>query len=299
MRTEHLAYFIDIAASGSLSKTAERFFTSHQVVKKAVKSLEDEWQVKLLETSNQGSTLTEAGKIFLRFAQDFLALNGDLKQALKPFVRQSAPGEAPRTITFCMTPYLTDSLILDFIDTYQKHKPEVRLKLLSLPVQHMFEQIASPSTIFLIPTIEEAVRDEGFQRDLAAGGLTYFVLAERPLYICTYEKSKWARQAFYTEAELAAVPQLVSSSATINTHFMRGANQQLVNSIEAQKNLIKKGAGITLVTSREFDYYFKGEGRYVLIPTDLTPVWYICIHQKDEALPDYVSDFLKQLEGVL
>ncbi len=298
VKTEHMDYFINIAESGSLSKTAERFFTSHQVVKKAIKNLEDELRVKLLYTSNQGSELTAAGAVFLRYAQSVRQLTGELDSDLAPF-RPPDDARKQKIITFGMTPYLTDSLILNFIDEYQNRKPEITIELQSLPVQNMLEQMTQPYAVFVIPTIEEATLDGQFQQALEDNRLAFFVLAQRPLYLCTYEKTKWAQRERYTEADLNDLPIFISSNITLNTQFMKGKNQQLVNSIVAQKNLIKKGTGMTVVTKREFEFYFKGDSRYKMMPTALQPVWYICIHHKDAQLPDYVQAFLEQLKHVL
>lgn len=295
MKTEHLEYLIDIAVSGSLSKTADRFFTSHQVVKKAIKHLENEWQVKLIDTSNQGTVLTEAGHIFLLYSQKMLQLTGDLKQALTPFML-SDHTNPQKKLAFGMTPYLTDSMILSFIDDYQSHHPDISLELQSLPVQSMYEQIVYPYSIFILPTIEEAALDTPFKEDLQRNGLDFFVLAERRLSICTYEKTRYAQNARYTSADLDELPVLISSNITLNMNFTSSKKQQLVNSIVAQKNLIKKGLGVALVTEKEFAFYFKNDSRYRLIPIDLPPIWYICIHQKSAVFPDYVDDFLKQLQ---
>lgn len=294
MKTEHLEYLIDIAVSGSLSKTADRFFTSHQVVKKAIKHLENELHVKLIDTNNQGTVLTEAGHIFLLYSQKVLQLTGDLKQELVPFTLSS--NDPKKKIAFCMTPYLTDSLILSFIDEYQSHHPDISLELQSLPVQNMYEQIVYPYSIFILPTIKEATLDAQFNEDLQRNGLNFFVLAERMLFICTYEKTKYAQNAHYTSADLDELPILISSNITLNMNFTRNKKQQLVNSIVAQKNLIKKGVGVALVTEKEFAFYFKNDSRYRLIPIDLPPIWYICVHKKNAIFPEHVDDFLKQLE---
>ena len=39
MRTEHLEYLLDLKETSSLSKTAEKYFTSHQVINNAIKSV--------------------------------------------------------------------------------------------------------------------------------------------------------------------------------------------------------------------------------------------------------------------
>lgn len=298
MKTEHLDYFVHVAESGSLSKTAEHFFTSHQVIKKAIKNLEDELAVKLIITSNQGSELTKAGLILLEYAKNVLHLTDSLEQNLAPYKRPDS-GKHKKILELCMTPYLTDSLVLSFIDSYQLHNPEVDIRLQSLPAQNMFNQISQPYTFVIIPTIEEATKDSHFKQSLADNQLDFFVLAERPLYICTYEKTKWAENTFYAARDLDELPLLVSSSITLNTNLFHRRNQQMVNSIVAQKNLIKKGLGVSLVTQKEFTFYFKNDGKYLMIATDLEPVWYICLHQKAATIPDYAHSFLQQLEAAL
>ena len=72
MKTEHLEYFVDLVNTQSMSKTAEKYYTSHQVVKKAITHLEDELNVPLIHTSNQGVTYSDAGAVLYRKALDIL-----------------------------------------------------------------------------------------------------------------------------------------------------------------------------------------------------------------------------------
>lgn len=298
MKTEHLEYFIDIAVSGSLSKTAERFFTSHQMIRKSIKSLENELNVKLIATSNQGSSLTEAGERFLQYAQAVCQLTDDLQTELIPFTLVKKKCEK-KIIEFYVTPYLTDNMVLNFVDEYQNSNSKVVIELQSLPITNIYQQLTKPYAVSLIPTIEEAILDEKFRRDLQDNGLDYFLLAKRALYICTYVKTEWAKKDFYTLAEFEKTPLLISSNSTLNTNFIYNKNQQLVNSLNAQKNLLKKGTGITIVTQKEFEFYYPNDGKYLTIPTELQPIWYICLYPQGISLPEYVQDFLKHLEKIL
>ena len=158
MKTEHLEYFIDIAISGSLSKTAERFFTSHQMIRKSIKSLENELNVKLIATSNQGSSLTEAGERFLQYAQAVCQLTDDLQTELIPFTLVKKKCEK-KIIEFYVTPYLTDNMVLNFVDEYQNSNSKVVIELQSLPITNIYHQLNKPYAVSLIPTIEESILD--------------------------------------------------------------------------------------------------------------------------------------------
>ena len=55
MNFNQLNYLAHLAQSGSFSKTAEHFFTSHQVVRNAIIVLEKELGVKLVVSTSSGT----------------------------------------------------------------------------------------------------------------------------------------------------------------------------------------------------------------------------------------------------
>ena len=69
MNTKHLEYILEIYRSGSLNKTAKNCFVSQSYLSKIIKSFEDELGFKLVNTSNQGTTFTEGGLLFVRSAE--------------------------------------------------------------------------------------------------------------------------------------------------------------------------------------------------------------------------------------
>lgn len=297
MKTEHLLYFIEAAKHGSLHKVAEEYYTSHQVIRKAIKSLESELNVELITTSNQGLKLTKGGEILLEYAKNVQSMTDSLKEELEQYALIKPRDK--QKIDFFMTPYLTDSLILNFLDEYQKQKKDVVINIKSLPIDEMYMQLTQENAIFIIPTIEEVISNDGFQQKLLEHNLTLYVLKESPLYVCTYEKTKWSGLKYISNDDFDSLPVCVSSTTTLNTKFLLRANHQIVNSLTAQKSIIKKGLGVTLVTKAEFEFYYGDDKRYVIIPTALSPVWYVCVHKKDAQLPMYVTELLDSLRTIL
>lgn len=293
MKTESLAYFLDLAVTGSLTQTAEHFFTSHQVISKAIKNLENELNVKLIITNNQGAELTEAGIILIKYAKKISSTISELETELEPLILQSSLPQ--KKIFFGTSPYLTDSLLLSFIADYQQHNPDVTFEHSSLPFSSIISQIDSSNALFVIPTIESATKEHDFLAELDKYHLTFFTLAERPLYICTHAKSPWAKCDFFTEHMLKNVPIFISSNISLNMVFTSNQNRQLINSISAQKSLIRQNKGVGIFTKAEFDYYFRNERNYLLIPTEMVPVQYICIRQKNTEMPEHVHKFLEEL----
>ena len=64
MKIEQIVYFLDIAQTQSISRTAERYFISQQAVSDAMKRLEQEFSCQLLRRKKNGVALTEEAKCF-------------------------------------------------------------------------------------------------------------------------------------------------------------------------------------------------------------------------------------------
>jgi DNA-binding transcriptional LysR family regulator len=73
MELYQLKTFVAIAREGSLTRAAERVFTSAPAVSAQLKALEDELGVKLFERTPRGMTATEAGHRLLEEAERTLA----------------------------------------------------------------------------------------------------------------------------------------------------------------------------------------------------------------------------------
>lgn len=79
---EHIIMFHKIAAEKSISKVAQANHISQPALSQQMQRLEEELNAKLLERSNRGIELTPAGKIFQKYAVQFMGLYSDLKEEL-------------------------------------------------------------------------------------------------------------------------------------------------------------------------------------------------------------------------
>lgn len=83
MEIEKLKAFAAVAETGSFTRAAEKLYTSHSSISRAVSALERELGVKLVERDNRVVGLTEAGELLLKGAQDILAREEALKKEIK------------------------------------------------------------------------------------------------------------------------------------------------------------------------------------------------------------------------
>ena len=91
MKTETLVYFLSIASTGSITKTAEQHFISQQAVSEHIKKLEKEFNITLLQKTQTGVKLTEQGQRFLTYAKSFLSIYQEAQTELNVSYQHRQP----------------------------------------------------------------------------------------------------------------------------------------------------------------------------------------------------------------
>ena len=83
MDVRQLRYFVAIAEEGSLSAAAQRLNVAQPALSQHVIALEGRLEVKLLERSPRGVTLTQPGEVLLAHARSILAALDDARAAVR------------------------------------------------------------------------------------------------------------------------------------------------------------------------------------------------------------------------
>jgi LysR family nitrogen assimilation transcriptional regulator len=78
-----LRYFIAIIDLGSLSRAAEQVGIAQPALSQAIAALENDFRVKLLHRTPQGTTPTEAGRVLYRHARTMLKMLDLTRQAVR------------------------------------------------------------------------------------------------------------------------------------------------------------------------------------------------------------------------
>ena len=73
IKLRHLRTFVEIARRGALKHTAKELNMTQPAVSKVLKDLEDILGYRLVERNRSGASLTEAGELFLQYAEQSLA----------------------------------------------------------------------------------------------------------------------------------------------------------------------------------------------------------------------------------
>ncbi len=80
MTLQQLKYIVEIYKCGSITDAAHRLFIAQPSLSKAVKDLEEEFQIIILKRSRHGVSFTEDGMKFLQFAHRIVDTSADMKQ---------------------------------------------------------------------------------------------------------------------------------------------------------------------------------------------------------------------------
>lgn len=140
MQLSQLEYLQGIAECGGVCKAARAAHVSPQAVSSAIRKLESEFGVTLLDRSSNEAGLTEAGREFARRGQMILAQVGDLKS----LSTQSARGISPDGHFRLYVPNLHQRGALfdeDWYESFSIENPDIHLDVWHQPTATCFESL--------------------------------------------------------------------------------------------------------------------------------------------------------------
>lgn len=134
MRIEQLKHIIVVSRCSTLSLAAESLHISVQTLSNSILSLEDELNIKILNRTNHGISLTKQGQLILNFAAQTIANYDEMQQKLQ---LSQLPAPAISSLTEEITVYsmpafvnpTTSNIVISFLKDY----PNVAVNLRQMP----------------------------------------------------------------------------------------------------------------------------------------------------------------------
>ena len=124
MEFRQLEYFYTISKLENFTRTAEVLHVSQPSVTKAIKALESELQLTLIDRRQKHVTLTQEGKAFLLHAEKILR---DIEETQQDMQRFKTNTKA--TIYFGIPPMVEAYLFPDFFTKFKISNPQLNLEL--------------------------------------------------------------------------------------------------------------------------------------------------------------------------
>ena len=150
LRTLHV--FVEVVRQGGFSRAAKTVFATQSTVSKAVKQLEDEIGVPLLDRIGHRSKLTAAGEIVYQRAQRILAERDDLMSEL-----DEVRGLKRGLLRLGLPPMVSSTLFAPLLAIYRKRYPGVEIRLVENGIDRLEEILAAGDIDFaasIIPVAE-------------------------------------------------------------------------------------------------------------------------------------------------
>jgi DNA-binding transcriptional LysR family regulator len=138
MELRTLRAFVEVVRQGGFSQAAKTVFATQSTVSKAVKQLENEIGVPLLDRIGHRSKLTAAGEIVYRRAQRLLAERDDLIAELGEL-----RGLKSGTLRLGLPPFGSGTLFAPLFAIYRKRYPGIDIRLIESGSERLMEVLLS------------------------------------------------------------------------------------------------------------------------------------------------------------
>lgn len=135
MELRHLRYFCAVAECLNFTRASEKLHVAQPALSRQIRALEDELGTQLLDRNRQRVLLTDAGRLFLGYAQKILA-QVDLAALAVREVANGAEGE----LRIAHDWRLPTALASQAVAEYRRRFPRVEITLRDLP---MTDQLAA------------------------------------------------------------------------------------------------------------------------------------------------------------
>lgn len=190
MTLQQLRYFTTTAETGSFSKAAARLYVTQPSVTHAIRELEAYLDVTLFERRGHMMCLTDAGELFLRYANKALTTLTEGEEELKRFM-QSTKG----TVT------------ISYFSSLHAYLPYITAKyILKHPEEQTEFQMNMATASGLERDILEGRSQLGISTAPTAHGLQSFPLGEHPLSIIASVHSEFSGRESLSVKELDGKP---------------------------------------------------------------------------------------------
>lgn len=191
--------FLYVAKYKSFSVASREMFLSQATVSMRIKSLEEAVGVQLLRRNKNQVRLTEAGQVFLRYAQDVLAVERDAMDALMCF-RQGVAG----TLTIAASATVCGWILPQIFKKVYETCPDIEIVFQTCFTEDIINKVADGSVQFgVVRSPFPFLADKRFSCKL---------LAKDNIYFAAHKNHSIFRKQKITLADIAKTPLIVYAS---------------------------------------------------------------------------------------
>lgn len=235
-----LKVFYTVAGLGSFSKAAQKLHVSQPAVSNQIRSLEEEFETRLLSRGKNKVILTESGQVLYKYAKEILELYEQVGKELGEITKS-----LERELTIGVTSIPGKYFIPQIIQQFKKKYPEVEIKTLISNTQN------------IVQSLKENISDVCIVSEPVHGGRLFrqrFLRDE--LVLIVNPNHRWVEKDFISIEELMREPLVLREEGSGTRETMRHCLKQLDKRLKdfnvimtlgttgAIKGAVEKGVGV-------------------------------------------------------
>lgn len=271
MRFEQLLYLLDVKKTGSFTKTGEHFYRSQQGISDALRKLEEEWQLTLLNRSKFGVTFTPVGEKMLPYVETLVNDYRRVEEQAQSLQAESLSG----TLTLSVHPRFSHYLFEQSVLPFAKHYPQVTLCLngdsTSQTAINVQRGISELGLVFL-PNSRCDINNT--TQDMIETHFVSETLYVDKLMLCVHQASPWSSWPQITQENLDKIPAITFEKRS--EWFLSAPNLALeqpetistANDPIFFKALLKNNLAAISLTPFEYAIDYQPDGCYQLLPIE-------------------------------
>ena len=270
MRIIQFIYLLDLYKTRSLSKTANNFFVSRQSVNYDLKDLERTYDVTLYNYKNNTIEFTEEGELMVRKAKKIIDAYSDLEKTFPN--KKNSKNILSGNIDIIATPRISNSMMPQFLRSFLKEFPYIKIAFKQRTSSDIVKTINnSPNLLGIITAHNNNFNVQDMLSQLPFNSVTEIIpLATLKFFVCVSKDSPWAGMRYFSlddfkdgsnNIPLIGYKDLISEWDTDNMHYT-----YTVSDIRSQQQFIADNLGIGLVSSVEYNLFYKNKKNFLIKP---------------------------------
>ena len=251
-----LKLFIDAAQTKSINRAAQLNYLSASSVSRAIKTLEEQTNTRLLERSYDGVKLTSQGKEFYGMVEPIIQSMDNLESI---YCAREEKADTLRLTVCVHQNSLSYQAVLDFYEKYARGKEYV--DVVAAGFLSMNEVINSmQDKFYMLGTIQYNSADrEIVYEQLNKNNLTILHENERKIYVSVKENHPLANKEILNVEDLVAYTHLAYIDEQVVPLNYCGNLMEFEHASDKRRILVRERAQIDEVL-RATDAYFLGNG---------------------------------------
>lgn len=303
MRTEWLKYFLDVAKTGSLHLSAEKFYISQPALGKAIASLEKELGYPLFERTNTGMLLTEFGQKTIPIAREVLS-QLTICETLKQEYYAQPSSDLEGELNIVTVPTIGTGIMPVIIQSFGQKYPKVRLSILETNTELGLEQLYKErSDLGFLVVFDTDPFPKEYQSEL---------LWEEHLYAFMRKDNALARKKAISWSTLKKYPLAIMSyredDFTTVEHLWENGEEGLnialrTNNVALLRNYVLSNDSIGLahtayILEKEYQKYFSSGAMFIPIANAPSSRFIAIYRANNEKLP-LIRTFIDEMMSII